>query len=102
MSWSCCSFDLAACFYECLGPNSNLFANGEKVGFVRFKKCDEASEERRLVGTSPKLVCLDSGQGEEPLCAPFVGNRRRERGQSESIGVVWRLERHRLDSRING
>jgi hypothetical protein len=35
------------------------------------------------------------------LRAPFVGKRRRERGKSESIGVVWRLGLHSLDS-LNG
>jgi hypothetical protein len=36
------------------------------------------------------------------LRAPFVGNRRPKRSKSESIGVVWRLERHRLDNHTNG
>ena len=69
---------------------------------MRFKECDQAGEKGRVAGSAPKLICLDSGQGKEPLRAPFVGNGRRKRGKSESIGVVWRLERHRLDSRLNG
>jgi hypothetical protein len=36
------------------------------------------------------------------LRAAFVRDGRRERGKSESIGVVWRLERHRLDNHTNG
>lgn len=69
---------------------------------MRFEKCDEAGEQCGVGRPPPKLVCLDSGQVQEPLRAPFVGKRRRERGKSESIRVVWRLERHRLDNRMNG
>jgi hypothetical protein len=36
------------------------------------------------------------------LRAPFVTKRGRERGKSESIGVVWRLGLHSLDSRMGG
>jgi len=69
---------------------------------VGFEKCDQARKQRGIVRPATQLVCLDSGQGEEPLPTPFVGDGRRERGQSESKRVVWRLERHRLDSRMNG
>ena len=69
---------------------------------MSLEECNQACEQRRVVGPATQLVCLDSGQGEEPLPTPFVGDGRRKRGKSESIGVVWRLEQHRLDSRMNG
>ena len=88
--------------YERFGLNSNLFTNGEEIRLVAFQKGNQAYEKRRVAGAAPELVCLDSGQCEEPLRPPFVGNCRRKCGQSESIGVVWRLERHCLDSQANG
>ena len=69
---------------------------------MRLEEGDEADEQCRLARAAPELVCLDSGQCEEPLRPPFVGNCRRKCGQSESIGVVWRLERQCLDSQANG
>jgi hypothetical protein len=93
---------LPARFYERLWLNSNLFGDRKQIGFMGFEKGDEAGEQGRLSRPPPKLVCLNSGQAQEPLCAPFVGKRRRECGKSESKRVVWRLEQHRLDSRMNG
>lgn len=69
---------------------------------MRLEESDQAGEKRRIGRAAAQLVCLDSGQGKEPLRAAFVRDRRRERGKSESIGVVWRLERHRLDNHPNG
>jgi len=58
---------------------------------VRFKEGYERGEQARLICPAAKLACPDSGQVEEPLRAAFVGERRRERGKGESIGIVWRL-----------
>jgi hypothetical protein len=58
---------------------------------MRLEEGDQRGEQARLVRPGAELVCPDSGQGEEPPRAPFVGKRGRERGESESIGVVWRL-----------
>ena len=49
---------------------------------------------RRRAVANPSGV--DSGQGEEPLGAPFVGQRRSKRAQRQRLGVIWRRRRHRL------
>ena len=69
---------------------------------MRLEEHDDAREQRRLGRPAPELSCLDSGQVKEPPRAPFVRKRGRKRGKSESIGVVWRLGRHSLDSRMGG
>lgn len=69
---------------------------------MRLEESDQAREKRRIGRAAAQLLCLDSGQGQEPLGAAFVRDRRRKRGKSESKGVVWRLERHRLDNHTNG
>ena len=69
---------------------------------MRLEEAQSGGEQRRVAGPAPKLVCPNSGQVEEPPRAPFVAERRRKRGEGESHGVVWRLERHGLDSRMNG
>jgi len=58
---------------------------------MRFEEGDQSGEQPRLVRSRTKLVCPDSGQGKEPRPPPFVGQRGRKSGESESIGVVWRL-----------
>ena len=70
---------------------AKLPGNGKQVRLMRFEEPQQRGEKRRIVEPAPKLVRPDSGQVEEPLRAAFVGERRRERGKGESIGIVWRL-----------
>jgi len=58
---------------------------------MRLEEGNQRGEQIRLVRSGAKLVCPDSGQGKEPLSAPFVRQRGRKGGESECIGVVWRL-----------
>ena len=91
------SISTAAARHEGFRLYSDGFTNGDQIGLMRLEESQSGREQRRVAGPAPQLLCLDSGQCEEPLRAPFVGNRRPKRGKSETIGVVWRLERHRLD-----
>ena len=42
---------------------------------MRFQEPDQGYQQSRIACTGAKLVCLDSGQVEEPPSAPFVGKR---------------------------
>jgi two-component system cell cycle response regulator DivK len=63
---------------------------------MRLQKGDQSGEKRRLPGPAAKLVCPDSGQGQEPLRAPFVGQGRSKRRKGERERVVWCLRQHGL------
>jgi hypothetical protein len=84
-------FDLSPGGDEFVGPYANILGNGEQIRLVRFEEGDQRREEARLAGPAAKLVCPNSGQGEEPPSAPFVSERRSKRGKGESKRVVWRL-----------
>ena len=61
-----------------------------------LKKSDQRREQPGLACSSPQLLCPDSGQVQEPHRAPFVGKRGRKGCERERLGIVWRLEPHRL------
>ncbi len=67
-----------------------------------LKKGNDGCQQSWFVRPVPQFVCPDSGQVEEPLGAAFVGQHRRERGESEGIRVVWCLKHHILQTQIDG
>jgi two-component system cell cycle response regulator DivK len=73
-----------------------LCCNRDKIRLVRFEEDDQGGEKLRIAGPAAQFVCPDSGQGEEPLGAPFVGNHRCKSGKSDRYGVSWRLGLHGL------
>ena len=70
------------------------FGNGDKIRLVRLEESEEGGEQRRIAEPTAKLVRPDSCQLQEPLRAPFVGERSGKRGKSRRSGVVWRLVGH--------
>ena len=80
--------------------DAKLRRNCDQVGLVRFQEADHRGEQRRLADTSPKLVCPDSGQVDEPLRPTSVTERCRKRGKGKSCripsGVRWRIAEQSL------
>ncbi len=54
-----------------------------------LQEADQRCEQARVAGPGPKLVCVDSGQVEEPLSPPCIAKRCCERTKGNGKGVVW-------------
>ncbi len=69
---------------------------------MRFQKGQRGRQQPPLAGPGAKLNRIQSGEVKEPLGAPFVGERRRERlkGKRLRVGrrVICRVAQHRLSA----
>ena len=63
---------------------------------MRFEETNAGGQQGRLGRAAAKLVCIDTGQVEEPLSPPFVGKRGGQGGQRQRIGVICRAGAHGL------
>lgn len=61
---------------------------------MAFEEANHGGEKGGLAGPAAKLICVDSGQVEEPPCPPFVGEHGGERRQRQDFGVICRAGRH--------
>jgi hypothetical protein len=51
---------------------ADRFRNVDQVGFMRFEETEERRKQGRLRGAPAQVVCVDSGQVQEPPRAAFV------------------------------
>jgi len=67
---------------------------------MRFQKGERGCEQAPLAGAGAEFGRIQSGEIEEPLRAPFVGQGRRQRGKPECLRVGWTVvclgAQHRL------
>ena len=95
-------FNEPASGYKLIRAYANPFRNGDQIRLIGFEKKKECRQQLWLGCPGAQFICLDSGQIEEPLRPAFVGQRCRKRGERESIGVVWCLRLHRLETPVKG
>ena len=69
---------------------------------MRFQEGNQRREKLRISGAAAQLACPDSGQVQEPVRAPFVGNDGRKSGKRDRRRVIWRLGLHGLSWRKGG
>ncbi len=55
---------------------------------MRFEEGQRGRQQASFAGPGAKLVRIQPGKVKEPLCAPFVGERRGERGKCQRLGVA--------------
>jgi hypothetical protein len=91
-------FELAPRLYEHIGRNAKLLGNVKKVGLVRLKETQKSGEDRRFSDPVAKLICIDSGQVDEPLGASGVTKRCCKRCKRDSVRVDWRISKQCLHS----
>jgi len=67
---------------------------------MRFEKADQGRKEGKIAGSRAQLICVDSGQVDEPLSTARITKRCRKRGKGERKRVIWLRGRHDLDMRL--
>ena len=55
---------------------------------MRLQKGQDRGQKAPLPGSGAKLVCIQSGEVEEPQGTPFVDQRRRQRGKRQRFGIA--------------
>ena len=55
---------------------------------MAFEEVEHGGEQARLAERLAKPIGGQSGEAKEPLGAPFVGQRRGERGKRQRLGVI--------------
>jgi hypothetical protein len=93
---------LSTRLYELFGPRAKLLGDREQIGLVRFQEADDGCEQPRLGSAPPELICPDTGQVEEALRPPLVGERCSKRGKAKRQRIagyrsVWCLRQHSLE-----
>ena len=77
--------------------NSDLCGYGNEIRLVRFKECDQARQQCRIIRPAPQFIRPNSGQVEEPAGPSLVAKRCRKRGKGNRQGIVWRLNAHAVE-----
>ena len=65
-----------------------------------FEKADQGRKQGRIAGSRAQLICVDSGQVDEPLSPPRITKRCRKCGEGERERIIWLRGRHDLDMRL--
>jgi two-component system, cell cycle response regulator DivK len=64
-----------------------------------LEKGQSGGQQAALAGAGAQLICIQSGEVEEPPRAPFVGEGRRQRGQGKRFGVICGGAQHGLSAK---
>ena len=58
---------------------------------MRFEEGDQTGEQGRFTGPAPELVCLDSGQVEEPPRPPLGAKSYSKRTEGKRHRIFWQV-----------
>ena len=87
---------------SCAGLDADRLGDRDQVGLMAFEEGERRAEQAAVAGKRAvaKLVDVQPGEVKEPLRAPFVCQRRGERGERQRLGVICRRGQHRLSAII--
>ena len=69
------------------GFSSNGLSYSQQVRLMRLQEGQSGGQQAPLAGPGAELIRIQSGEVKEPPRAPFVGQRRGERGEGKRFGV---------------
>ena len=73
-------FEAAAGLYELLRLRANCLRNGYEIRLMSLEEAYACGEQRGIGSAAPQLICPDTGQIEEAMRPPVVGERCRKCG----------------------